>query len=623
MLRRLWRDKRGNAALLMAAGVGPVTLAIAGGVDMTRAYMADARLQQAVDAATLAGRKVLEGTNVADGSAAELAVQRFLDANFPTAGSDPIFGADPIEKQLTLREDGSFCVTAETRIPTILIGGFKFGEEGNRRISEYPLAADSCARRSGSNIDVVMVLDVTGSMEDPAGSMSRIQALRQATRDFLAIMDTTRTQLATAGLRVRVGFVPYNQTVNIGRLVVADEPTAGDYVSAGPAPGCTGTSTTDKWDNNCQWSNIGWPPVIDNSNKWVNPDDDTKNMANQNLSSANYNWNGTPRPLVDDAARSQTLPDLTNYIAGAGAPGSAWTDAYKWKGCLEARPSVRTIGSTTALAPPPDAAFDVLDIAPGTVTPAGVAPKWRPYLAMPLSGANQYGPPGRVTPTTAPWNQIPWRVRSVGGNSGGALEYRDPASVLPAATATNSGNAGPNRNCPLESKGLTTASKAELDSYVDGLKSGGSTLHDIGMFWGLAMISPGAPFTNPTTYIDPSRTGVPQAEVKKYIVFMTDGLMDPNGSSYSSWGIEDWEDRIKTTNDSTTQHRRRFEMICEQAKRGGVTVYTIALGSSTPNAEIKRCASTADNYYKANDASALIDTFKQIANNIGFLRTSQ
>ena len=58
-LHRLGRDTSGNTLALMAAALLPLLGIIGGGVDMSRAYLAQSRLQQACDAGVLAARKRL------------------------------------------------------------------------------------------------------------------------------------------------------------------------------------------------------------------------------------------------------------------------------------------------------------------------------------------------------------------------------------------------------------------------------------------------------------------------------------------------------------------------------------------------------------------------------------
>ena len=53
-LGRLRRNQAGNTLAMVAAAVIPLAGLIGGGVDMSRAYMVRARMQQACDAAALA-----------------------------------------------------------------------------------------------------------------------------------------------------------------------------------------------------------------------------------------------------------------------------------------------------------------------------------------------------------------------------------------------------------------------------------------------------------------------------------------------------------------------------------------------------------------------------------------
>ena len=616
----LRRDQRGNTVLIMAAGMVPVGMAVAGGIDMTRAYMAQARLQQAVDTAALAGRKILTNTETGNTSTAGVEVKQFLDSNFPTG----IYDHKNFTRSQALSTDGSFCVTASADIPTLLLGRFHTDATG---ISDVPISATSCARRSGSNIDVVLVLDVTGSMAtSTASGGTRIQGLRQATKDFLATMDSTRTQLATVGLRVRVGIVPYNSTVNIGRLLVADVPYANGvpYIGTEALSGCDSVDVSGATAN-CLWTNIGWPPRWSSSNggRWRNPT--SSNSSNCEVTGARAMRPRTGTGCPTTAPDMFAQPDLTNFVSGAGAPGSSWTDAYKWKGCVEARPSVRSITSSTSKTSIPNGAWDILDVAPGATYNGSVAPAWRPFFAAPTS-SNNYGPPGGVRPTSAPWNQLPWAVTGSSQTSG----WQPSDSVAPTPSSSSDGSEdGPNRGCSSEARRLSSDAASTFTSYIDVLKPSGSTLHDIGMFWGIAMISPGAPFVNADKYIAPGFSDEPR-EVKRYIIFMTDGIMDPSETSYSAFGTEAWSYRLKSTTPTDDVHTKRFQMLCEYAKQKGISISTVSFGITGANSSeisainnLKECASSTDQYYSASTATSLINIFKQIANNIGYLRVSQ
>ena len=79
-LTRLRRDVAGNTLAIVAAAMIPLVAMIGSGVDMSRAYMVQSRLQQACDAGVLAGRK-----EMADGgwnTAAHDAAVDYFEVNF-------------------------------------------------------------------------------------------------------------------------------------------------------------------------------------------------------------------------------------------------------------------------------------------------------------------------------------------------------------------------------------------------------------------------------------------------------------------------------------------------------------------------------------------------------------
>src|SRR5690606_18805157 len=85
---------------------------------------------------------------------------------------------------------------------------------------EFRLSAACTAKLEISNVDVMMVLDVTGSMRDKAVSSdtsTKIVALRAAAIDFF---DTLTSADAGDG-RLRFGVVPYSSSANVGGLLIA------------------------------------------------------------------------------------------------------------------------------------------------------------------------------------------------------------------------------------------------------------------------------------------------------------------------------------------------------------------------------------------------------------------
>ena len=76
--RRLWSDSRGATAVVVAASMLPIMVAVAAGVEVSRLAGAKASLQNAVDAAALAGATLY--TAPTQSGAAKLSAQAYFDA---------------------------------------------------------------------------------------------------------------------------------------------------------------------------------------------------------------------------------------------------------------------------------------------------------------------------------------------------------------------------------------------------------------------------------------------------------------------------------------------------------------------------------------------------------------
>ncbi|RKS86435.1 pilus assembly protein TadG-related protein [Sphingosinicella microcystinivorans] len=597
-LSRLRRDQKGNALAIVAASVIPLVGAIGGGVDLTRAYMAEARLAQACDAAALAGRKVMtkddvdSGGTVLSNTTADQEIQKFLDYNFPEGK----FDTGEITRTAQVDEQGELTVTLATTISTQLlrIAG----------IQSMDINAECSARRAGVNVDVVLVVDVTGSMRWDVNSNSgsdneRMIALQSASKKFLDILKDLQDQLSSSGLRVRVGIVPYSQGVNVGKLLHNEN---ADYIDYTGEPYST---------------NIGEPYMATVSGKYA---------------WKNYSVTGT----YDD----ENL-DLDQFVS-LGLAETTPSNPYAWKGCVEARSTVTTIdASSSPYTTIPVGAWDVIDAAPGTEVEGQIAPKWRPYFAPPWASSsvggvsvtgNKYRPNSTYMDITKePWASLNWRMQNDSNTySSKAVRYDTSYASLTTGShyADGVASTGPNKSCPNEAKLLTQIDAdgvTTLGSYIDALQPAGGTYHELGMYWGLALISPGAPFPNESTYLAPGHTGEERG-INRYIVFMSDGEIDP-GISYSAYGQYLWDHRTRSnTTEPKPEHRARFRMICEAAKKQGIKVSTVAFSTSigsTDKTAIEQCASSEDDYYVAETADDLNKAFEKIAQNIGYLRVSK
>ncbi|WP_293801196.1 pilus assembly protein TadG-related protein [uncultured Bosea sp.] len=146
-----------------------------------------------------------------------------------------------------------------------------------------------------------------------------------------------------------------------------------------------------------------------------------------------------------------------------------------------------------------------------------------------------------------------------------------------------------------------TSNWTTLNNQINSMQPTGATNITIGAIWGMATLSPNAPFTEAKPATTP--------QLKKYMILLTDGdntknRWDGNGS------------------DSSPAVDARTTLACTNIKAAGVNVYTIRVmdGNATL---LKNCASSSSMYYEVTAASQLSPIFKQIAGEISSVRLTQ
>jgi Flp pilus assembly protein TadG len=264
-------NTRGSTLAMCAAAVIPLLLIVGSGLDMSRAYMAKLRLQQACDAGSLAGRRVMQNDTL--NSTVTTEANKFFNFNFPQGAFQTATFTPSITKPAT----GVIRITASTTIPTSIMKIFGY--------STLPLSVDCKAEQHFINTDVMLVLDNTGSMNCTPGSSSTCSSSSEQTgskmdgmRDaVLALYDqlaSVQTQLEAAGMRLRYGIVPYSSVVNVGKdiygLNSAYINTTGNYWQRGSCAStnrygqCTSYNYTQtSVPHNATWMNSSWTGCIE------------------------------------------------------------------------------------------------------------------------------------------------------------------------------------------------------------------------------------------------------------------------------------------------------------------------------------------------------------------------
>jgi len=190
--QRFLRNTSGNIALTTALMIVP--LALAGGValDYSRLSQKSTDLQTAVDAAAIVGaRAAIDGEG-----GVKKAVRKFLKANLSPEALSELKNIKVDYNKKT----GKITVTANSESPTTLMK-----VAGIEKLNYSPTAAVNIPN---GNLEIVLVLDSTGSMATD-GKMDALKvAAKEFVNDMLALNDVQE--------RVQIGIVPFSEYVNVG-----------------------------------------------------------------------------------------------------------------------------------------------------------------------------------------------------------------------------------------------------------------------------------------------------------------------------------------------------------------------------------------------------------------------
>jgi Flp pilus assembly protein TadG len=215
-----------SAAIAIAFVImAPVLLTSAGmALDYAQAYLVQQRLAQAIDAAALAA-----AASATEEDDIRSRVEDFFLANYPP------------EK------------IGVTFVPEVVVDGNEIYVSGRADylttflkvigVKEIPVSASTVVQREVQGLEVVLVLDNTGSMS----TRNNIEALKDASRSFVNIL----FDQAADPTHVRIGIVPYSNSVRVGRYGLGQRLDGSYYgtpfVSLPPDMSFTNTRASVNW----------------------------------------------------------------------------------------------------------------------------------------------------------------------------------------------------------------------------------------------------------------------------------------------------------------------------------------------------------------------------------------
>lgn len=647
LFARLRGDARGNTTAIAVAAILPLVAMIGSAVDVSRAYMAKSRLQSACDAASLAARRVM--TNDALDATAIETGERYFRFNFP----DGMFGTASFTPEITRSGTGIVRVDASTTIPNVFMRIFGY--------ASMPLEVNCDASLNFVNTDVVLVLDVTGSMADAIDGQPKIQTLREAVLALYDELLPVQEQLESQGLRLRYGIVPYSSTVNVGRLLydvdpgfirqtvtypsrvanynqsvaVANTPTtagAWEYYNGSSGAGSSSPTSAVRTTSECQtWvqaaSTSGGGPAPSTTYVYS-----YKGSATSSSYSAASDWGWAGAPVTSGTSRScrrWKVTETTTYTSRRGF--SNWTyrdETYDLRDFVMPSGILPLANAAAGTVPLPGGSFNAQQLAQGATGILATNVSWNGCIEERDTTSSISGGTSMAIPAAAKdldINLLPssdatrWRPQLPD-----VVYLRNAGSTSVSSSATGSSTSGWIKNvayslghwaCPSQAVRLTQWDRDDLATYVADLQTIGGTYHDIGMLWGARLISTRGVFADGCEEFN----GMP---CNRHIIFMTDGAQTAYCNVLTAYGVEQNAMRVTGAGncpDQLARHEQRFRMICNAANDMNVSVWVIAFDTSL-NANLAGCASNASQATTSSDRDELLARFREIGNRIGALR---
>ncbi len=194
-LQRLWTDRRGAIAPMVAVSLIPLLISVGVAVDVGRLVSSRSQLQDATDAANLALARMPASTPTA---ALQAKAKEWILANVTDPAIRSSLVVDPPQRVI-----GEIKLTANGQMATSF--------SGLLGVSTMQVYGASTVKYGTSHIELALVLDNTGSM----AADGKLQALKDAASKLVDTLEASALASGDAEA-LKIGVVPFSMTVNVG-----------------------------------------------------------------------------------------------------------------------------------------------------------------------------------------------------------------------------------------------------------------------------------------------------------------------------------------------------------------------------------------------------------------------
>ena len=563
--KALRKDHRGSITTFAAAAAVPMFLCAGAAIDTVRISREQVAFDAAVDSAALAvaadDRASLAGLNAAQTTARIAELEAFA-RKYMAANYTPQYGSSQ-EMAVDIDITGAAIdLTASHTFPTTIMS--------LTGITEINLSAHSQIMKAMRPIELVMVMDTTGSM----ATDDKIGGAKTAARNLLSTVYGGSAASVPESEYLRVALVPFAAAVRLNPASNDFNLNWIDTTGANPLSKLNFTSTT--WHNYMAWGQL------------------------KRTSSAFHTWNGCVETRMRGTAAANT-----DYNVNDVAPTSAATrfPAY----FAPDTPSIRDVN---------------------TYPSSWRGDNWNgTYIPEDTTNPNEIT---GLSPSSLATNM----TDSVGFIARQENQNKYVGRNIGAESLTSATPAGPWQGCAKSAIVPMTYKRANIEAGINAMAAAGPTLIAEGIMWGWRAISPTEPFTKveaSASFPADTISTYHHPRWMKVMVLMTDGDNDLspgvdtlNGTVYSAYG-RGTETLAVNRFGSTTSSNKETELdnamaaACAKVKAQGIELYVTSFGSGVSTAtrtRLQNCATDLDNYQHASSSADLSAFFNHIGQDV-------
>ena len=579
---RIQTDEQGSILPIFAIMLLALLVLLGFSLDFRRIASADARLQTAADAAALAGALAYtRNADIPEGQRLSLATDA-VNATLAADLQSAAFGLSLTSVNVATAGAANDGIEATVKANLPLAFGGLFGR------SSVDISTQSGAIGGGpQNVEIVLALDNTGSMFNN----NRFNLMRSAAKGFVNQLYDE----AVGPGQTYVGVVPWATTVNIN----SERPGGFDpSPAASRSPGADGTRSVPN------------RPFQDRLRYLLEPEADanyTREAIERDF--APVEWRGCIRSAPGE-----------RRVSNGGSVQSPLTDdvvnGLRWHASL-VEPQLRDLPAPSSFSGDTNPVNAGFNVQPGRIVQClQFGGSFTNNLHMDVDRACIDNPGNSrinlVEACVSDPNEFDYFRRG-----GEACPWQ--RNIFPWTSLRPI--SGPNQNCPVAMLGLSQDRAQLVDKLDEMYPVTGGTHMDVGLTWGLRMLSPRTQWANffgqdrPTPYEDRS--------TRKVLVLLTDGeniapaiegyygcaRNQPRGAAGRCWQAPDvgnlsGRSLNNLTRDACTQIRDEY----------GIEVFTIAVDITNATAIdiLADCAGTPDRAFNIR-AAELEAVFQSIA----------